>query len=159
MANGYGQRPEPHSTWTVSFISTWSLDNLWVDSKSIAPATGEKIGECFEFTSKDTMAAITAANNAFQSFRHTRPRERSRLLRKWYHLMIAHQGDLSVLITSESGKALVDAKTEVSYAASFLAWYSEEAARLYGDVIPASNSSNPVITLKEPAGVCALITP
>lgn len=73
--------------------------------------------------------------------------------------MLANQEELSWLITLESGKALVDARAEVLYAASFLEWYSEEAPRIYGDFIPASNSSNPVIAVKEPVGVCGLITP
>lgn len=63
------------------------------------------------------------------------------------------------LITWESGKALCDARAEVTYAASFLEWFSEEAPRTYGDVIPASIPGNRIIVVKEPIGVCALITP
>ena len=63
------------------------------------------------------------------------------------------------MISLESGKALQDSKAEITYAASFLEWFSEEAPRTYGDVIPASVKGNHIITAKEPVGVCALITP
>lgn len=73
--------------------------------------------------------------------------------------MVAHQEDLSILITLENGKALADSRAEVAYAASFLEWFSEEAPRTYGDMIPATNAGNQIITIREPVGVCALITP
>ena len=123
------------------------------------PATGEFIGTCPEFAKGDTERAIRAAATAFRSFRRSTPRERSRLLRKWYDLVTEHAEDLSFLITLESGKALVDARSEVTYAANFLEWFSEEAPRMYGDVIPATIAGNQVFTIKEPVGVCGLITP
>lgn len=73
--------------------------------------------------------------------------------------MLEHSDDLSLLVTLENGKALEEAKGEVAYAASFLEWFSEEAPRTYGDTIPATIPGNQVITIKEPVGVCALITP
>lgn len=73
--------------------------------------------------------------------------------------MVENSEDLANLITWESGKALCDARTEVTYAASFLEWFSEEAPRTYGDVIPASIPGNRVFAFKEPIGVCGLITP
>jgi succinate-semialdehyde dehydrogenase / glutarate-semialdehyde dehydrogenase len=126
---------------------------------AIDPATSEIIGHCPEFTKQETQKAIHAAASAFQTFRSTRPRQRSDLLRKWYDLIIANQNDLSVLITVENGKALADAKAEVAYAASFLEWFSEEAPRTYGDTIPATNAGNHIITIREPVGVCVLVTP
>jgi succinate-semialdehyde dehydrogenase/glutarate-semialdehyde dehydrogenase len=73
--------------------------------------------------------------------------------------MLANAEDLSILITLENGKALSDARGEIAYAASFLEWFSEEAPRVYGDVIPATVAGNQVLTFKEPIGVCGLITP
>lgn len=73
--------------------------------------------------------------------------------------MIKHQEDIAYLITLENGKAIPDAKGEAAYAASFLEWFSEEAPRTYGDMIPATVKGNQVVTVKEPVGVCALITP
>lgn len=112
-----------------------------------------------EMDRSDTEAAIAAAAAAFPAFRKTTGRERSRLLRKWYQLMIDNADDLAKLITWENGKPLADAKGEVTYAANFFEWFSEEAPRLNGSVIPASVPGNRVFTIKEPVGVCGLITP
>lgn len=125
----------------------------------IDPATGKVIGTMPEFDAKDTQAAIDAAAAALPSFRKTTGRERSRLLRKWYQLMMDNIDDLALLITLENGKPTADAKGEVTYAANFFEWFAEEAPRTYGDTVPASVPGNRVFTLKEPVGVCGLITP
>lgn len=81
------------------------------------------------------------------------------MLHKWYQLMMDNSDDLAKLITLENGKPISDAKGEVTYAASFFEWFSEEAPRSYGDTIPASIPGNRIFTIKEPVGVCGLITP
>jgi succinate-semialdehyde dehydrogenase/glutarate-semialdehyde dehydrogenase len=123
------------------------------------PATGDEIGSAPDFTSQDTERAIEAAASALASFRTQTGRQRSKLLRKWYDLMMENSGDLATLITWENGKPLADAKGEVAYAAGFFEWFSEEAPRVYGDTIPASIAGNRVWTVKEPIGVVGLITP
>jgi succinate-semialdehyde dehydrogenase/glutarate-semialdehyde dehydrogenase len=112
-----------------------------------------------EMDTADTEAAIAAAQAALPSFRKTTGRERARMLRKWYQLMMENQEDLAKLITWENGKPMADARGEVAYAAGFFEWFSEEAPRLYGDTIPATIAGNRVFTTKEPVGVCGLITP
>jgi len=123
------------------------------------PASGKLIGTCPEFDGSDTEKAIQAASEAFYTFRTTLGRERSRMLRRWHQLMVENAEDLATLITWENGKPLADAKGEVNYAASFFEWFSEEAPRIYGDTIPASVPGNRIMTLKQPVGVCGLITP
>ncbi|KAI9171722.1 Glutarate-semialdehyde dehydrogenase [Paramyrothecium foliicola] len=123
------------------------------------PASGDLIGNCAEFDAQDTEVAIDAAADAFSSFRTTTGRERSKLLRKWYDLMVENSEDIAKLITLENGKPFADAKGEVTYAANFFEWFSEEAPRVYGDTIPSSIPGNRIVTLKEPVGVCGLITP
>ena len=81
------------------------------------------------------------------------------MLRKWYQLMMENIDDLSTLITWENGKPVTDSKGEVTYAANFFEWFSEEAPRTYGETIPASIAGNRVYTQKQPVGVCGLITP
>lgn len=81
------------------------------------------------------------------------------MLRRWYQLMMDNADDLAKLITWENGKPFADAKGEVNYAAAFFEWFSEEAPRTYGDTIPATVPGNRVMTLKQPVGVCGLITP
>lgn len=125
----------------------------------IDPSTGAEIGTCPEFNAADTDHAIAAAAEAFASFRTKTGRERARLLRRWYDEMMANADDLATLITWENGKPMADAKGEVNYAAGFYEWFSEEAPRAYGDTIPATVPGNRVWTIKEPVGVCGLITP
>lgn len=112
-----------------------------------------------EMDKSDTELAIKAAADAFPSFKKIPARERSRMLRRWYQLMVDNAEDLAKLITWENGKPMADAKGEVTYASNFFEWFSEEAVRTYGDTIPATVPGNRVFTLKEPVGVCGLITP
>jgi len=112
-----------------------------------------------EMNKEDTEAAIKAAADALPAFRKTSARERSRMLQKWFKLMTENAEDLAKLITWENGKPFADAKGEVTYAANFFEWFSEEAPRTYGDTIPATVPGNRVYTIKEPVGVCGLITP
>ena len=123
------------------------------------PSTGDVIAQCPEFNAEDTKNAIHVAEKAFESYRKTPGRTRADYLRKWFNLVIDNAEDLARIITLENGKPLADSRTEVKYAASFLEWFAEEACRLYGDTIPASNPACRIITLKEPVGVCGLIAP
>lgn len=141
------------------------VNGKWVDAKSgktfevTDPASGKVIGTMPEMNKEDTEEAIKAAAAALPSFRKTTARERSRMLRKWYQLMMDNADDIAKLITWENGKPMADAKGEVTYAANFFEWFSEEAPRAYGDTIAASIAGNRVFTVKEPIGVAGLITP
>ncbi|KAI5467338.1 Aldehyde/histidinol dehydrogenase [Mariannaea sp. PMI_226] len=141
------------------------VNGQWVAAKSGKtfkvndPSTGALIGTSPEFDTSDAQSAITAAADALPAFRTKTGRERSKLLRAWYDLMMANAEDISTLITWENGKPLADAKGEAVYAANFLEWFSEEAPRVYGNTIPSSVPGNRVWTVKEPVGVCGLITP
>ncbi|GAB7358422.1 hypothetical protein MBLNU230_g2488t2 [Neophaeotheca triangularis] len=141
------------------------VNGKWIDAKSgqtfevTDPATGKVIGTMPEMNAEDTTAAIKAAEEALASFRKTTGRERARLLRKWYQLLVDNSEDLAKLITWENGKPIADARGEATYGSNFFEWFSEEAPRTYGDTIPATVPGNRVFTIKEPVGVCGLITP
>lgn len=117
------------------------------------------IGTCPEFSKEDTEIAIAAAAAALPSWRRATGRQRARILRKWYDLMMENVEDLATLITWENGKPTADATGEAIYAAGFYEWFAEEAPRVYGDTVPATVPGNRVITVREPIGVCGLITP
>ncbi|KAG5917984.1 hypothetical protein E4U53_004138 [Claviceps sorghi] len=123
------------------------------------PSTGTLIGTVAECSAEDTKLAIKAAADALPAFRKLTGRERAKLLRKWYDLMVENADDIAKLITWENGKPVAEAKGEAAYAANFFEWFSEEAPRTYGDTIPATVPGNRVWTVKEPVGVCGLITP
>jgi succinate-semialdehyde dehydrogenase/glutarate-semialdehyde dehydrogenase len=123
------------------------------------PADNAVLAELPRFKEAETDNAIEVAHKAFLSWRKTTARHRSDVLRRWYELMIRHRDDLATLITLEEGKPLAEAKVEIDYAASFVQWFSEEAKRIRGDVIPAPKDTQRLLVLKEPIGVCAAITP
>ena len=123
------------------------------------PSTGELIARVPNMGAAETRAAIAAAHTAFASWRKTTAKERARLLRTWFELIMARQEDLAVLMTREQGKPLAEARGEIAYAASFVEWFAEQAKRIDGDVIPSPNPDQRLVVTKEPVGVCAAITP
>ena len=103
--------------------------------------------------------AIDQAEQAFHLWRKTTARERANMLRKFAQLILDHQQDLATILTCEQGKPLNEALGEIKYGAAFVEWFSEEAPRVYGDIIPSSNSHHRIFALKQPVGVVAAITP
>jgi succinate-semialdehyde dehydrogenase/glutarate-semialdehyde dehydrogenase len=141
------------------------IGGQWVDASDretidvVNPATGDSIGSVPRLTATDVERAIQAANQALPAWRETSAKERAKLLRRWYDLCMAHQEDLATILTSEQGKPLAEARGEIAYGSSFIEWFSEEAKRVYGDVIPAATSDRRIVVLKQPVGVVAAITP
>ena len=123
------------------------------------PATGAEIGCVPDFGQKETRAAIEAANAAFSEWSGKLAKERAVILRRWYELQRDHKEDLALIVTSEQGKPLAEARAEVDYAASFTEFYAEEAKRIYGEIIPTSKKSGRMLVLKQPVGVVGAITP
>ena len=137
----------------------------WIDAKDGAtldvnnPATGEIIGAVPALGAEETRAAIDAADAAWAGWRSRPAKERANLMRAWFDLMMAHQEDLAVLMTSEQGKPLAESRGEIAYAASFIEWFAEEGKRVYGDVINHPLPGKRIVVLKQPIGVVASITP
>ncbi|XP_074275125.1 succinate-semialdehyde dehydrogenase, mitochondrial isoform X4 [Silene latifolia] len=123
------------------------------------PASGDVIANVACVGTKETNDAISAASDAFTSWSRTTATERSKCLRKWYDLLIAHKEELGQLITLEQGKPLKEAIGEVAYGAGFIEFFAEEAKRIYGDIIPAPLSDRRLFVLKQPVGVVGVITP
>lgn len=110
-------------------------------------------------TAGDVCAAIEAATAAFQTWRRTTPKERSAFLLKVRDAIHADKETFATTLTRENGKPKSEAFGEINYATSFLEWFAEEARRQYGDTIPSSVPSKRMITMKQPIGVAAIITP
>ncbi|KAM9852474.1 succinate-semialdehyde dehydrogenase, mitochondrial [Aulostomus maculatus] len=139
------------------------VDGRWVSAASVFPvsdpATGQEIALVADCGAAEAKQAVDAAHRAFQSWKQVTAKERSHLLRKWFDLLTQHRGDLARLITFECGKPLQESLGEVAYSASFLEWFSEEARRVYGDVIPSPAKDRKILLLKQPVGVTSIITP
>jgi succinate-semialdehyde dehydrogenase/glutarate-semialdehyde dehydrogenase len=141
------------------------FDGNWVSAQSgrefsvTNPATGETIAMVANMGRADTLAAVAAAEAALPAWRAMTSRERSLRLKAWYALILEHADALALLMTTEQGKPLAEAKGEVLYGASFVEWFAEEARRVYGDVIPSPVPGRKLLVMKEPIGVAAAITP
>ncbi|XP_046569165.1 succinate-semialdehyde dehydrogenase, mitochondrial-like [Haliotis rubra] len=141
------------------------VDGQWVTAKSGSvyqitnPSTGKTIGSVPDMNADDTQQAIEKANAAFLRWRETTAKERSLILRKWFDLTNQNKLELAKLLTTENGKPLKDALFEINNAGEFIEWYSEEARRVYGDVIPSTAASKRMLVLKQPIGVAGMITP
>ena len=141
------------------------IGGAWCDADSGAafdvanPASGERLARVPDMGAAETRRAIEAAEAAWPAWRNRTAKERAAVLRKWFELMLAHSDDLALLMTGEQGKPLSEAKGEVAYAASFVEWFAEEAKRVYGDTIPATQADKRLIIVRQPVGVCAAITP
>jgi succinate-semialdehyde dehydrogenase/glutarate-semialdehyde dehydrogenase len=123
------------------------------------PATGGAIAEVLTAGREETEAAISAAHDAMLLWRAVPAKARGQILRRWFDLMMAHQEDLAIIMTTEQGKALAESRGEVAYGAAFMEWFGEQAKRIDGDVIPAPSSDKRVVCIKQPIGVVAAITP
>ncbi len=123
------------------------------------PATGEAIASVANGTVEDALAAVEAAAAAASGWAATAPRERAEILRRAFELMTERAEDLAMLMSLENGKALSDARGEVAYGAEFFRWYSEEAVRLHGEVTTAPSGNNRILVLRQPVGICVLVTP
>lgn len=141
------------------------INGEWVEANGsqvvsiVNPANGEMIATVPDMGKQEAETAVIAAHHAFQSWRKTSAKYRAGLLRKWFDLMVENAESLATLLTSEQGKPYKEAYGEVIYGASFLEWFAEEAKRTYGDIIPAANSHNRYMTIKQPVGVVSAITP
>ncbi|KVD46814.1 NAD-dependent succinate-semialdehyde dehydrogenase [Burkholderia sp. ABCPW 11] len=136
-----------------------SADDAGQTFDVVNPANGELIASVPHMGSIETRRAIEAANAAWPAWRKKTAKERAAVLRKWHDLMMENADDLALILTTEQGKSLAEAKGEIGYAASFLEWFAEEGKRVYGDTIPTPASDKRIVVTKEAIGVCAAITP
>src|SRR5580698_3939883 len=142
-----------------------SIAGTWADADNEAtfevrnPANSNIIASVPLMGAAETRRAIEAADKAWPPWRAQPAKVRAGILRKWFDLMIENADDLALILTTEQGKPLAEAKGEIAYAASFLEWFAEEAKRIYGDTIPSPSTDKRIVVVKEPIGVCAAITP
>ena len=141
------------------------INGEWVSARSgktvdvIDPATQDAIGIVPDMGGDETRAAIVAAEAAFKVWKAKTNAERALIIEKWFDLMIENVEDLALILTSEQGKPLDEARGEIRYGASFVKWFAEEARRINGQMIPAPSRDRRILVMKEPVGICGIITP
>jgi succinate-semialdehyde dehydrogenase/glutarate-semialdehyde dehydrogenase len=141
------------------------VDGQWIAADSGRtvivndPADGRLLAQVPDCGAAETQRAIAAADAAWPAWRAKTAKERAALLRRWYELILAAADDLAQMITAECGKPLAEAKGEVAYGAAFVEWFAEEGKRAYGESIPTTAGDKRLLTIRQPVGVCAAITP
>jgi succinate-semialdehyde dehydrogenase / glutarate-semialdehyde dehydrogenase len=138
------------------------IDGAWVGTPSLVvtdKATGEEIARVPDLGAEETNAAIEAAHRAFKPWAARLAKDRSKILRRWYELIVEHADELALLLTKEQGKPLAEAKGEILYGAGFVELFAEEAKRVYGETIPSHKADARIVIMKQPVGVVAAITP
>lgn len=141
------------------WITSSNKSTFEVLNPALTPENGGKLADVSSMSLEDYNTSIEAASQAFETFKRTTGRERNALLMNLYKLMHENKEDLAKLIVLENGKPYADALGEVMYSSSFFQWFAEEAPRVYGDIIPSANAKTKILTLKQPIGVCAILTP
>ncbi len=137
----------------------WVVADKIKTNRILNPANNTFLGTVPDMGQVETERAIAAANKAFASWKKTTAGERATLLRKWFDLLIENQEDLAKILTAEQGKPYAEALGEIKYGAAYIEWFSEEARRVYGDIIPGQDADKRIMVIKQPVGVVALITP
>ncbi|MGX9773363.1 NAD-dependent succinate-semialdehyde dehydrogenase [Janthinobacterium aestuarii] len=141
------------------------IDGVWCDADDGAtidvtnPATGAVIATVPRMGAAETRRAIAASHAAFRLWRKQTVKARATVLRAWHALIVQHADDLALILTSEQGKSLAEAKGEIVSNAAYLEWFAEEGKRAYGDVIAPPSNDKRIVVIKQPIGVCAAITP
>jgi len=123
------------------------------------PGTGQQLREVSDGQPADAEAALDAAVQAQPAWAATPARERGEILRRSWQLMTDRADELALLMTMEMGKSLAESKAEVTYAAEFFRWFSEEAVRIEGRYAANPAGGSRLLTMKQPVGPCLLITP
>lgn len=139
------------------------IDGRWIASGQrdvvVDPATGEEIADVARCSAADVTLAIEAAERAFPAWRGLLPARRGAILRGWASLMRDHSEDLAILVTSEQGKPLAEARYEIEYGAAFIEWFAAEGERAYGETIPSHKVDSLLQVRMQPIGVAAAVTP
>lgn len=139
------------------------INNEWKNASNTFdvtnPASGEVIATVADATASDCRAAIEAAEVAFPLWSGSTAKQRARLMRQWFVLIMDNADALAALLTAEQGKPLAEARAEIEYGASFIEWFAEECRRACGETIPAPVGDKRFITIRQAVGVVAAITP
>ena len=125
----------------------------------VDPATGDRLATVADGGREDALDALGAAAGAQAAWARVAPRQRGEILRRAFELMVARNDEIALLITLENGKTLAESRAEVTYAAEFFRWFSEEAVRIDGRYTVAPAGGSRLLVTKQPVGPCLLVTP
>ncbi|WP_072281414.1 NAD-dependent succinate-semialdehyde dehydrogenase [Rappaport israeli] len=141
------------------------LNGQWVSAKSqqtlavTNPATGETLAHVPNLSAEEAQQAVHEAHQAQHHWAKLSAQTRCDHLLNWYNLILKHKDDLAQILSAEQGKPLKESQSEIEYGANYIRFYAEQAKRIYGETLPAANSDQRILVIKQPIGVAAAITP
>ncbi|MCM3748765.1 NAD-dependent succinate-semialdehyde dehydrogenase [Paenibacillus pasadenensis] len=141
------------------------MNGEWVQSSGngsrevLNPATGEVVGTIPTATCEDAAKAAEHARSAFRHWAKMPAPARAALLQQAAVRIRERKQEIAETLTLEQGKPLSESLGEVAIAADYLAWYGEEARRIYGETVPSSAEDKRILVIRQPVGVVAAITP
>lgn len=144
-----------HNLINGAWVSAHSGETIPVDN----PSTGAVIGTIPNMSKEEVIEAVMAAHHAQAGWAAKTVYDRSAILYKWYHLIVEHKEKLSTTMMLENGKPIAEARNEMDYAASMILWFAEEIKHAFGELIPSSMDKRQIQVIKQPVGVCGMITP
>lgn len=143
-------------------VSQCFIGGQWVGGGDVPvtdPASGDMIAQVPNLGATEALSAVEAARDVLPAWSGLLAKDRARIMRRWFDLVIENTEYLATLLTREQGKPLAEARAEIAYAASYIEFYAEETKRLYGETIPSHTADGRIIVLRQPVGVVAAITP
>ncbi|MCA6952636.1 NAD-dependent succinate-semialdehyde dehydrogenase [Pectobacterium polaris] len=154
-----GQNFQDHELFKTGYFAAGKWQQSGATFEVVNPATGESIASVAKAGKKETQAAIDAAYAAFPAWKRKTAKERSKILYRWYELILENKRYLAELMTAEQGKPVQEAEGEVVYAANFIQWFAEQGKRANGEIIPPAKPGSKIYATREPVGVVVAITP
>jgi succinate-semialdehyde dehydrogenase/glutarate-semialdehyde dehydrogenase len=138
------------------------IDGAWTGTPATPvtnPVNGIELAKVPRLSTGEATAAVEAAERAFPEWAKRTAKERSNIMRRWFDLIVANRDDVALILTSEQGKPLAEARGEVDIGAAYVEFYAEEARRVYGETIPTQRADARLLAIRQPIGVCGAITP
>ena len=148
-----------------SVPTTLYIDGQWRAASAggtlavVDPSTEQPLVEVADAQVEDALQALGAATDKQAEWAATAPRERGEILRRAYEAIVSQTEQLALLMTLEMGKALAESRAEISYAAEFFRWFSEEAVRIHGRYMVNTTGRGRILTMRQPVGPCVFVTP
>src|SRR5579864_2956749 len=142
------------------------INGEWVDSRTgnayenRNPAnTDELVGMFVSSTSEDVEAAVDAAKAAYKKWRLVPAPKRAEILFRAAEMLVQRKEDYSKDMTREMGKVLAETRGDVQEAIDMTYYMAGEGRRLWGQTTPSELRNKFAMSVRQPLGVCALVTP
>ena len=143
----------------------------FIDGRSVSSSSGETfenrnpantddlIGIFQQSTAADVEAAIAAAARAYEHWRLVPAPVRAEILFKAAQIIAARKEEFARDMTREMGKVLNETRGDVQEAIDMTFYMAGEGRRMFGHTVPSELRNKFAMSVRQPLGVCSIITP